>query len=167
MAAHQAPLSLGFSRQEHLSGLPFPSPMCESEKWKWSSIRLFTTPWTAAYQASPSMGFSRQEYWSGLPLPKNVHFKWVSMWFWCCCPTTRDHTLRITAIDIHVGKCAHPLIEKSVPLPVRVTSITLSWLLHQPTIICIFFFSNWRSLPFPSWSSARTHISVSLAKNWK
>ena len=29
---HQAPLSLGFSRQEHWSGLPFPSPMNESEK---------------------------------------------------------------------------------------------------------------------------------------
>ena len=36
MAAHQAPPSLGFSRQEHWSGLPFPSPMHESEKWKWS-----------------------------------------------------------------------------------------------------------------------------------
>ena len=31
-AAHQAPLSLRFSRQEHCSGLPFPSPMHESEK---------------------------------------------------------------------------------------------------------------------------------------
>ena len=31
-AAHQAPLSLGFSRQEHWSGLSFPSPMQESEK---------------------------------------------------------------------------------------------------------------------------------------
>ena len=31
-----APLSLGFSRQEHWSGLPFPSSMHESEKWKWS-----------------------------------------------------------------------------------------------------------------------------------
>ena len=30
-AAHQAPLSLGFFRQEHWSGLPFPSPMHESE----------------------------------------------------------------------------------------------------------------------------------------
>ena len=29
-AAHQAPLSLGFSRQEHWSGLPFPSLMHES-----------------------------------------------------------------------------------------------------------------------------------------
>jgi len=35
-AAHQAPLSMGFSRQEHWSGLPFPSSMHESEKWKWS-----------------------------------------------------------------------------------------------------------------------------------
>ena len=30
-AAHQAPLSLQFSRQEHWSGLPFPSPTHESE----------------------------------------------------------------------------------------------------------------------------------------
>ena len=35
-AAHQALLSLGFSRQEHWSALPFPSLMHESEKWKWS-----------------------------------------------------------------------------------------------------------------------------------
>ena len=32
MAAHQAPLSLGFSRQERWSGLVFPFPMHESEK---------------------------------------------------------------------------------------------------------------------------------------
>ena len=35
-AAHQAPPSMGFSRQEHWSGLPFPSPMHEREKWRWS-----------------------------------------------------------------------------------------------------------------------------------
>ena len=74
MAAHQAPPSLGFSRQEYWSGLPFPSPVHESEKWKvkvklLSHIQFLATPWTAAYQAPPSMGFSRQEYWSGLPLP--------------------------------------------------------------------------------------------------
>ena len=71
-AAHQAPLSLGFSRQEHWSELPFPSPMHESEKLKGkllSSVRPLATPWTAAYQAPPSMGFSRLEYWSGVPLP--------------------------------------------------------------------------------------------------
>ena len=31
-AAHQAPMSLGFSRQEQWSRLPLPSPMHESEK---------------------------------------------------------------------------------------------------------------------------------------
>ena len=30
--AHQAPPSLGFSSQEHWSGLPLPSPIHESEK---------------------------------------------------------------------------------------------------------------------------------------
>ena len=35
-AAHQVPPSLGFSRQEYWSGLPFPSPMPESKMWKWS-----------------------------------------------------------------------------------------------------------------------------------
>ena len=35
-AAHQAPPSLGFSGKEHRSGLPFPSPVHEGEKWKWS-----------------------------------------------------------------------------------------------------------------------------------
>ena len=71
-AAHQAPLSLGFSRQEHWNGLPFPSPV--HEKWKvkvksLSCVRLLATPWTVAHQAPPSMGFSRQEHWSGAPLP--------------------------------------------------------------------------------------------------
>ena len=71
-AAYEAPPSLGFSRQEHWSGLPFPSPMHQSWQVKVKSlscVRLFTTPWTAAYQAPPSMGFSRQEYCSGVPSP--------------------------------------------------------------------------------------------------
>ena len=70
-AAHQVPPSLGFSRQEHWSRLPFSSPVHESEKWKWSpSVDwFFATPWTVAYQSPPSMGFPRQEYWSGVPLP--------------------------------------------------------------------------------------------------
>ena len=36
LAAHQDTPSLGFSRQEHWSGLPFPFPVHESEKWQWS-----------------------------------------------------------------------------------------------------------------------------------
>ena len=57
--------------------LPLPSPMHESEKWKWSRsshARPSATPWTAAYQAPPSMGFSRQEYWSRVPLPSPMEF---------------------------------------------------------------------------------------------
>ena len=69
MAAHQAPLSLGFSRQEHWSGLPFPSPIHTCMLSRFSHVRLCATPWTAAHQAPLSTGFSRQEYWSGLPFP--------------------------------------------------------------------------------------------------
>ena len=60
---------MGFSRQEHWSGLPFPSPMHESEVKSLSRVQLLATPWTAAHQAPPTMGFSRKEYWSGVPLP--------------------------------------------------------------------------------------------------
>ena len=49
-AAHQAPPSLGFSRQEHWSGLPFPSPMHESEKWKWSRSVVSDPSWPHGLQ---------------------------------------------------------------------------------------------------------------------
>ena len=44
-AAHQAPLSLGFSRQEHWSGLTFPFPMYETEKGKWSHSVMSDSLW--------------------------------------------------------------------------------------------------------------------------
>ena len=50
MAAHQAPPSLGFSRQEHWSGLPFPSPMHESENWKWSCSVVSDFSWPHGLQ---------------------------------------------------------------------------------------------------------------------
>ena len=37
--------SLGFSRQEHWSRLPFPSPMHKSEKWKWSHSVMSDSSW--------------------------------------------------------------------------------------------------------------------------
>ena len=42
--------SLGFSRQEHCSGLPFPSPLHESEKWKWSRSVVFDSQWPHGLQ---------------------------------------------------------------------------------------------------------------------
>ena len=89
--AGQAPLSMGFSRQEYWSGLPFPlpgnlprdrtpvmSPALAGEFFSTSptsaslvaqSCPSLCNPWTVAHQASLSMGFSRQEYWSGLSFP--------------------------------------------------------------------------------------------------
>ena len=42
--------SMGFSRQEHWSGLPFPSPMHESEKWKWSRSVVSDSSWPHGLQ---------------------------------------------------------------------------------------------------------------------
>ena len=75
MAAHQALPSLGFSRQEHWSGLPFPSPMHACMLSRFSCVWLYATLWTAAHQAPLSTGFSRQEYWSGLPFPSPLKWK--------------------------------------------------------------------------------------------
>ena len=73
-AAHQAPPSLGFFRQEYWSGLPFPSPMHESEKWKWSRSVVSDSPWPHGLQPtrllcpwdSPgkSTGVGTMEYYS-------------------------------------------------------------------------------------------------------
>ena len=49
-AAHEAPPSLGFSRQEHWSRLPLPSPMYESEKWKWSCSVVTDSSWPHGLQ---------------------------------------------------------------------------------------------------------------------
>ena len=68
-------LSLGFSRQEYWSGLPFPSQRIFStllHKVKASAAQpcqILCAPWIVACQAPLSMGFSRQEYCSGLPFP--------------------------------------------------------------------------------------------------
>ena len=72
-AAHQAPLSRGFSRQEHWSELPFPSPMHACMLSHFNRVQLCVTPQTAAHQAPLSRGFSRQEYWSGLLLLQCMH----------------------------------------------------------------------------------------------
>ena len=84
LVAYQAPPSMGFSRQEYWSGLPFPSPgdrpdpgikpgspafQADSLTSCFSCVRLCVTPWTVACQAPLSMGFSRQEYWNHLPCP--------------------------------------------------------------------------------------------------
>ena len=70
-AAHQDPPSLGFSRQEHWSGLPFPSPMHESEKWRWSRSVVSDSSWPHGLQPTRLLGpwIFQDEYWSGVPSP--------------------------------------------------------------------------------------------------
>ena len=96
----QAPLFMGFSRQQCWSGLPFPSPgdlpnpeiepgspTLQADSLlselsgkllllllsRFSHVRLCATSYTEAHQAPLSLGFSRQEHWSGLPLPSPMH----------------------------------------------------------------------------------------------
>ena len=44
------PQSLGFSRQEQWSGLPFPSPVHGSENWKWSRSVVSDSSWPHGLQ---------------------------------------------------------------------------------------------------------------------
>ena len=93
-AAHQAPPSMGFSRQEYWSGVPLPSLgnslepvnmllyMANGTKWlhfvvqSLSRVQLFVTPWTAACQASLSFTIS----WSLLIFmsPESVRLSTIS-----------------------------------------------------------------------------------------
>jgi len=57
--AQEAPLSLGFSRQEHWSGLPFPSPMHECESEVAQSCPTLSRPMDYSPPGSLSMGFSQ------------------------------------------------------------------------------------------------------------
>ena len=61
MAAYQAPPSLGFSRQEHWSGLPFPSP-CTNYIY----VCVSSLP-PASHPSTPPLGVI-QECWAELPV---------------------------------------------------------------------------------------------------
>ena len=55
-AAYQAPLSMGFSRQEYWSGLPLLSLASNFRSdQSFSRVRLFATPWITARQTSLSI----------------------------------------------------------------------------------------------------------------
>ena len=75
MAAHQAPPSLGFSRQEHWSGLPFPSPMQEvkSEREIAQSCPTLHDPMDCSLPGSSVHGIfqARVLEWVPLPSPDN------------------------------------------------------------------------------------------------
>ena len=90
-AAHHAPLSLGFSRQEHWSGWPFPSSMHENEKWKWSRSVMSDTSrphglqptrllhsWDFPGKCTGVGCHCRLLIHHQLPEPTQTHVHWVS-----------------------------------------------------------------------------------------
>ena len=84
--------SLGFSRQEHWSGLPFPSPIHESEKWKWSRSVCLTlsNPMDCSLPGSLVHGIcqARVLEWGASALPEGKNRRQeVSL---DCKPPTRD-----------------------------------------------------------------------------
>ena len=83
--------SMGFSRQEYWSGLPFPSPMQESEKWKWSHWVMSNSQWPHGLQ----------------PTRLSIHgifqarvLEWVAIFFSRESSQPRDQT-QICIVDRH------------------------------------------------------------------
>ena len=83
MAAHQAPPSLGFSRQEHWSGLPFPSPMHESESEVTQSYPTRSDPMDSSLPGSSIHGIfqARVLEWVAKqgPFPMKLCSEWNSI----------------------------------------------------------------------------------------
>ena len=81
MAAHQAPPSLGCSRQEHWSGLPFPSPMHESEKWKGSRSVMSDSrrPQDCSLPGSSVHGIcqARVLEWGTIAFSRTLFYCWI------------------------------------------------------------------------------------------
>ena len=68
--AHQHLLSMRFSRKEYWTVLPFPSPMHESEKWKWSCSVMSDSLWPHKLQHPrlPCSSLSPRVYSDSCPL---------------------------------------------------------------------------------------------------
>ena len=85
MAAHQAPPSLGFSRQEHWSGFPFPSPMHESESEVAQSCLTPSNPMDCSLPGSSIHGIfqARVLEWRAIAFPQttNIRELWQKEWW--------------------------------------------------------------------------------------
>ena len=93
MAAHQAPPSLGFSRQEQWSGLPFPSPMqgSENESEDAQSYPTLSDPMDCSLPGSSIHGIfqARVLEWGAiafsLPPVGMLFLVHYSFFVFCCC----------------------------------------------------------------------------------
>ena len=78
MEAHQAPPSLGFSRQEHWSGLPFPSPMHESESKVTQLCPTLSDPMDCSLLGSSIHGIfpARVLEWDAIAFSNSSYIYW-------------------------------------------------------------------------------------------
>ena len=103
MAAHQAPPSLGFSRQEHWSGLPFPSPMCESEREVTQSCLTLSDPMDCSLPGSSIHGIfqARVLEWGAIAF-SDTH---VSTPFQILLVFRLPHNIEQSSLCYTVGPC--------------------------------------------------------------
>ena len=107
MAAYHAPPSLGFSSQEHWSGVPFPSSMRESEV-----AQLYPTlcdPMDCSLPGSSIHGIFQAKVleWGAIAFSSYILYNWV--WFGLCiltyCLTSRSYTRTSSESISHVQLC--------------------------------------------------------------
>ena len=73
------PLSLGFSRQEHWSGLPFPSPMHESESEATQSCPTLSDPMDCSLRSSSHGIFqARVLEWVAIAFSHLIHYSFLN-----------------------------------------------------------------------------------------
>ena len=76
MAAHQAPLSLGFSRQEYWSGLPFPSPMHAGMLSRFHCVLTLCDPMDSSPPGSPVPGILQARTLEWVAISFSNAWKW-------------------------------------------------------------------------------------------
>ena len=100
-AAHQAPLSMGFSRQEHWSGLPFPSPKTLLYYYK-----INIPPSFLFFQQFPCSWLSVKGHQDGEcnQVSENMHYKWnysvIIVWYSVYWPFSFSHPKKSDEIEV-------------------------------------------------------------------
>ena len=99
MAAHQAPPSLGFSRQEYWSRVPLSSPLCPRawsnscplSQWCYLTISLSAAPFSFCLQSFPASVFSNESA---------VHIRWPKYWSFSFSISPSNECLRLISFRI-------------------------------------------------------------------
>ena len=132
MAAHQAPPSLGFSRQEHWSGLPFPSPKRESESEVAQPCPTLRDPMDCSLPGSSVHGIVQERVleWGVIAFSEG-YLKWVaiSSFHRSSWPRERACIICISCTDRWILTPSH------LKIPNFLSQVIL-WL------YCFFFFSS-------------------------